>query len=161
MSSQKENVKFVEAALDRLCSNELARTPEGVSIWVAARDMFPNATFPSKIWKHDDPLDSKERNQLAKVMKESSTAEPDDNDQGNNAKSSGIWNSKLHFAWEAILIRLSDATKKEKSKSNSSRLSFADFWADVVDSGCRLVSYCEDIDLTCHYYRWPFCFRLF
>lgn len=132
LSSQKENVKFAEGALERLCSNDLARTPEGVSIWLAAKDMFPNTSFPSKIWKHDDPLDSKERNQLAKVMKESSSAEPDDRDQ-NNAKSSGVWNSKLHFAWEAILVRLSDA-KKEKSKSSSSRLTFADFWADVVDS---------------------------
>lgn len=124
----------MEAALERLCSNDLARTPEGVSIWLAAKDTFPNASFPGKVWKHDDPLDSKERSQLAKVMKESSARESDDREEGNNAKSSGVWNSKLHFAWEAILTRFNDTPKKEKSKSKESRLSFADFWVDLVDS---------------------------
>lgn len=127
----------MEAALERLCSNDLARTPEGVSIWLAAKDMFPDASFPGKVWKHDDPLDTKERSQLAKVMKESSAPEPDDNDKG-NAKSSGVWNSRLHFAWEAILTRVFDTPKEEKSKSKSkSRLSFVDFWVDLVDSECH------------------------
>ncbi|RMJ21808.1 hypothetical protein PHISP_07321 [Aspergillus sp. HF37] len=139
LSSQKASVKFVETALERLCSNDLARTQEGVSIWLAVKDEFPKASFPAKVWKHDDPLDSRERNQLAKIMKDSSTPDPEDREKGNNAKSSGVWNSKLHFAWEAVLARVSDVPKKEKLKSKSketgSRLSFADFWADLVDNG--------------------------
>lgn len=135
--SQSANVKFVETALERLCSNDLARTPEGVSIWLAVKDMFPNATFPAKIWKHDDPLDSKERNQLAKVMKESSSSGPEDREKGNNAKS-GVWNPKLHFAWEAVLTRVPDVSIEEKSKSkpkeSGSRVGFVDFWTDLVDS---------------------------
>lgn len=136
LSSQKANVKFAEAALERLCSNDLARTPEGVSIWLAVKEIFPNASVPSKVWKHDDPIDSKERTQLAKVMKESSASEPDG--QGKNAKASGVWNSKLHFAWEAVLTRVSDVPKKEKSMSKESgtRISFADFWTDLVESEC-------------------------
>jgi DNA polymerase phi len=105
---------------------------------LAAKDEFPKAGFPAKVWKHDDPLDSRERNQLAKVMKDSSAPDPEDRENGNNAKSSGVWNSKLHFAWEAVLGRVSDVPKNEMSKSSSkdsgSRLSFADFWADLVDS---------------------------
>lgn len=136
LSSQKADSKFVEAALERLSSNDLARTPEGVAIWLAAKDLFPNASFPGKAWKHDDPLDAKERNQLAKVMKESSVAEPENETQGNNNKSSGVWNSKLHFAWDAVLSRVSDMPTKEsnKSKKSPSRLNFVDFWTEVVDS---------------------------
>ncbi|PIG85122.1 DNA polymerase V [Aspergillus arachidicola] len=134
LSAQKAETKFVESALERLCTNELARTPEGVAIWLAAKDLFPKVKLPSKVWKHDDPLDVKERNQLAKVMKESSVSEAEGENKGGNPKSSGVWNSKLHFAWDAVLSRLSETSAKE-SKSKTSRLSFSDFWTEVVDNG--------------------------
>ena len=133
LSAQNADAKFVESALERLCTNDLARTPEGVSIWLAAKELFPKVQLPSKVWKHDDPLDAKERNQLAKVMKESSVSEAEGENKGSKAKASGVWNSKLHFAWDAVLSRLSETSAKE-SKSKTSRLSFIDFWTEVVDS---------------------------
>lgn len=133
LSSRKMDPKYVEAAVERLCSHDLARSPEGVAIWLAAKEMFPTASFPSKVWKHDDPLDPKERNSLAKVMKESSAEQSEGENKGNN-KFSGVWNSKLHFAWDAVLSRTSDADAKSKS-SKHSRLSFVDFWVEVVDNG--------------------------
>ncbi|GKZ37240.1 DNA-directed DNA polymerase [Aspergillus brasiliensis] len=144
LAAQKADVKFLDSALEQLHSNELARTPEGVAIWLAAKDLFPNAKFPSKVWKHDDPLDAKERNQLAKVMKESSSADSE-GESGNKAKSSGVWNSKLHFAWDTVIRRLADApTKESKSKGSSSRISFADFWTEVVDNGLFAASSSEE-----------------
>ena len=132
LSSRSMDAKFVEATLNGLCSHELARSPEGVAIWLAAKDMFPKANFPSKIWKHDDPLDVKERNSLSKIMKESSDEETPGESK---AKHSGVWNSKLHFAWEAVLSRTCEEQKDGKSKSSkSARLTFADFWTEVVDS---------------------------
>ncbi|KAL5043349.1 hypothetical protein BDW71DRAFT_210338 [Aspergillus fruticulosus] len=127
LASQRADGKLVEVALERLCSNDLARTPEGVAVWLAAKDLFPGISFVSKVWKHDDPLDSKERNQLAKVMKESSTETDGEGDKG--AKASGVWNSKLHFAWDAAMMSL-NGTKESKS-----RLSFVEFWTEVVDNG--------------------------
>ncbi|GKZ19883.1 DNA-directed DNA polymerase [Aspergillus brasiliensis] len=144
LAAQKADVKFLDSALEQLHSNELARTPEGVAIWLAAKDLFPNAKFPSKVWKHDDPLDAKERNQLAKVMKESSSADSE-GESGTKAKSSGVWNSKLHFAWDTVISRLADApTKESKSKGSSSRISFADFWTEVVDNGLFAASSSEE-----------------
>lgn len=136
LSAQKLEAKFVEAALERLSQHELVRTPEGVAIWLAAKDLFPGASFPSKAWKHDDPLDAKEHSQLAKVMKDSSSIVTGNEGQ-EKQKSSGVWNSKLHFAWDAVISRFIDAPTKDSSKSkksSSSRLSFADFWTEVVDS---------------------------
>ncbi|KAL4929352.1 DNA-directed DNA polymerase POL5 [Aspergillus undulatus] len=133
ISAQKADTKLVETALELLCSNDLARTPEGVAIWLAARDLFPDIKFPGKVWKHGDPLDSKERSQLAKTMKESSSGETEGEGE-KNAKSSGVWNSKLHFAWDAALASLNNVPKESKSKG-STRLSFADFWTEVVDNG--------------------------
>jgi DNA polymerase phi len=61
-------------------------------------------------------------------MKESSAADSEGS-QGNNPKFSGVWSSKLHFAWDAVIRQLADVSAK-----HSSRLSFADFWTEVVDS---------------------------
>ena len=138
LSAKQADAKFVQAALEQLSSHDLVRTPEGISIWLASEDQFPTARVP-KVWKHDDPLDPRERGVLVKIMKESSA--PENNEDGkqennNTGKSSGVWNSKLHFAWDAVLARLSDGSKKEKSKdkaSKSSRLSFEDFWTELVD----------------------------
>jgi DNA polymerase phi len=146
LASQKAGANYVEVALERLCANDLARTPEGVSIWLAAKEAYPKAEFPRKVWKHDDPLDSRERNQLAKVMKESSAADSESGSQGNNPKSSGVWSSKLHFAWDAVIRQLADVSAK-----HSSRLSFADFWTEVVDS--KFFCFCrfpEEPRLTSH-----------
>jgi DNA polymerase phi len=93
--------------------------------------MFPKAEYPAKVWKHDDPLDTKERNSLSKIMKESSAEEADGQ---KSSKSSGVWNAKLHFAWDAVLSRTSDGSSKSSKSSKSGRLSFADFWTEVVDS---------------------------
>ena len=130
LSARKMDAKYLEAVIERLCSYDLARTPEGIAVWLAAKDLFPQTSFPQKVWKHDDPLDPKERNSLSKIMKESSTEESDGQ---KSSKSSGVWNSKLHFAWDAVLSRTSDGISKSKG-SKSSRLSFSDFWTEVVDS---------------------------
>ncbi|KAL4736131.1 DNA polymerase phi-domain-containing protein [Aspergillus similis] len=127
LASQKADGELVEVAIERLCSNDLARTPEGVAIWLASKDLFSDIKFVSKVWKHDDPLDSKERNQLAKVMKESSTETDGEGDKG--TKASGFWNSKLHFAWDAALASLNG------TKGSKSRLNFVDFWTEIVDNG--------------------------
>ena len=138
ISANGASAVYVEGTLERLCSHDLARTPEGISIWIAVSDLFPVAQFPSHIWKHNDPLDRRERGALAKLMKESSGSEDQEGKQGNNTpKSSGVWNSKLHFAWDAVLERVCEDTEKDKSNekpSKSSRLSFENFWTDVVDS---------------------------
>ncbi|PYH44313.1 DNA-directed DNA polymerase POL5 [Aspergillus saccharolyticus JOP 1030-1] len=130
--------KCVEVALERLCAHELAKTPEGVAVWVLAKEAFPHARFPGKVWKHDDPLDARERNSLAKVMKDSSDGKVEEAGEAlpekkKGAASSGVWNSKLHFAWELVLSRL--PVGQESKSKGASRLGFSEFWGDVVDNG--------------------------
>ncbi|EPS32017.1 hypothetical protein PDE_06976 [Penicillium oxalicum 114-2] len=139
LSARQMDAKFVEAAVERICFHDLARSPEGVAVWLAVKDLFPSAQLPTKIWKHEDPLDPKERSSLSKIMKESSAEQNDGDGENKGSKSSGVWNSKLHFAWDAVMSRTSDGAKesdsKSKSKSKSSRLTFVDFWTEVVDNG--------------------------
>lgn len=134
---EQVNVALVEVALERLCAHDLARTPEGVAVWLAAKEAFPSAKFPAKVWKHEDPLDAKERVSLGKVMKDSSdssaSSSASEDGDGQKKGSSGVWNSKLHFAWDVVLGRLAQVPKA-KAKGESSRLGFAEFWTEVVDS---------------------------
>ncbi|OJK00955.1 hypothetical protein ASPACDRAFT_51746 [Aspergillus aculeatus ATCC 16872] len=143
-SSQKKDqvgVKLVEVALERLCAHDLAKTPEGVAVWLAAKEAFPSVKFPAKVWKHEDPLDAKERVSLGKVMKDSSDSSASSGEDGDGQKkgsgaaaaNSGVWNSKLHFAWDVVLGRLAQVPKA-KAKGES-RLGFAEFWTEVVDNG--------------------------
>lgn len=68
---------------------------------------------------------------MSKIMKESGAAASDGETKVSTAKSSGVWNNKLHFAWDAVLSRTS---VEAKDKSKKSRMTFTDFWTEVVDS---------------------------
>jgi DNA polymerase phi len=108
-----------------------------VSIWIAVKDLFPDADFPKSVWKHDDPLNVHEKNVLSKVMRGSSVAAEQPENKTAVKGQSGFWKPRLHFAWDVILTRLCDenlAAKTSNNKSSrSSRISFRDFWNEVVD----------------------------
>lgn len=125
----------METAIEQLCSNDLARTPEGVAIWLTVKDLFPDAKLPSGVWQHDDPLHVKEKRNLSKVMKEAWGSEDSSGKEPGNSRISGVWSSKLHFTWDVILVRLySQGTQEKKEKtSKSARAGFIDFWTEVVD----------------------------
>jgi DNA polymerase phi len=133
LASQKIHAKYAESIVEGICSNELAKTPEGVAVWLAVKDLVPTATLPSNVWKYNDPLDRHDRKTLSKVMKESSAADETAETEGLAKNSSGVWNSKLHFAWDAVLARLYESEATDK-KSKGPRLNFSDFWVEVVDS---------------------------
>ncbi|KAK2786300.1 DNA-directed DNA polymerase [Onygenales sp. PD_12] len=139
MHAQKVDAKFAQSALDALCQNGLAKTPEGVAIWVIAKELFPKLTFPEGIWQHGSPLHVREKATLAKIMKETSESEPEPGKENGKAQNSGVWNPKLHFAWDLLLQRLyiqSQEQDQAKEKSSKETLaSFNDIWTEVVDNG--------------------------
>lgn len=139
LAAQKADVKFAETALGHVHANDMVKSPEGVAIWLAVKDTYPTATFPSNCWKHDDPLNTREQASLSKVMKESSKdADSNQGKEQQGLKTSGSWNPKLHFAWDVILTKFyevsaTNGASKDRS-SKSSRLGFREFWTEVVDS---------------------------
>ncbi|KAK2754662.1 DNA-directed DNA polymerase [Arachnomyces sp. PD_36] len=146
LCARKADLIYVENVLEQLCSNDLARTPEGVAIWLTVKDLFPDAKLPSGVWQHEDPLYIKEKRNLSKVMKEAWASEESSTKEPGNSRLSGVWSSKLHFAWETILARLySQGSQDKRSKSSkSTRISFADFWTEVVDDGLFAASSSEE-----------------
>ncbi|KAL1960089.1 hypothetical protein VTO42DRAFT_261 [Malbranchea cinnamomea] len=121
ISSKKADAKYIEEIISSLCQHNLVKTPEGVAIWLAALDSPLKVKLPSGVWQHESPIDVREKATLSKIMRESS--EPQS--AAENAQNSGVWNPKLHFAWEVILPKLyaQDAS------------TFADIWTEVVDNG--------------------------
>ncbi|EED22061.1 DNA polymerase V, putative [Talaromyces stipitatus ATCC 10500] len=137
LANQEAHVRYCEKMIETIRSNGFVKSPEGVAMWLLVQDAFPNAKLPQDVWKYNnDPLDRHDRRTLAKIMKQVSEAE-------DQSAASGVWNSRLNFAWDAVLSRLADSkpadSKKEKkdkkAEKESSRITFEEFWTEVVDDG--------------------------
>lgn len=118
--------KYVDDILPKIVDHGLAKTPGGVAIWLSIKSKFPNSSpaLSVDVWKKDDPLSTKERSNLAKVMCESVTHEPEDNKS--KKPKSGTWQPRPSFAWNIVLH---EALKRESKPSR-----FRQFWIEVVDS---------------------------
>jgi DNA polymerase phi len=117
-----------EYTLEKLYDAGLAVTPEGVGIWITAKDRFPSMKFPSKPWgQTGNPLDRLQS--LAKALKESSSND-DVKTKGQQANHSGIWNPQLHFVWTIVLAQFANA---QKTKKGGVVAEFANFWKVAVD----------------------------
>lgn len=132
--SKDSNVHYVESIIKQLHESGLAKTPEGIAIWLAAMDYPLPVNLVTDVWHNNNPLHSKERTTLAKIMKESSEPHAEQNGENGAANKSGIWNPKLHFAWDPILARLYASPQGKKAEKSSKQVSFAEFWTEVVDS---------------------------
>ncbi|QDS71801.1 hypothetical protein FKW77_009483 [Venturia effusa] len=116
--------KYIHDILPKIVSHDLARTPGGVAIWLCLKSRFPTSPLPEDVWKKNDPLCTKERPNLAKVMCESVSHESDDN-KAKKAKS-GTWQARPSFAWNIVL--------QEALKRESKPAKFKQFWIEVVDN---------------------------
>ncbi|KAI5293640.1 DNA-directed DNA polymerase [Ascosphaera acerosa] len=138
MAVKQRDLKYAQTVLDLYVENDLAKTPEGVAIWLLAKDELPLLTFPANVWQHGSPLDRKERVTLAKIMKETSiTNEEQEAGKTERQIDTGSWNPKLHFAWRTVLAHLykQPPRTEDGAKKKSGQLAFADFWLEAVDNG--------------------------
>ena len=133
-----------EDTLKKLQETGLAASPEGVGVWLTARQLFPDIKFPSKPWGHSgNPLEH--LSALAKVMKESSSAA--DKENGESAQQTGNWHPQLHFAWEILLHKCIGSTAAGLHDSPAAR--FADFWQVAVDGRSSDISFVGNIFTNC------------
>jgi DNA polymerase phi len=164
LASQNADVKYSESVIEIISSKDIVKSPEGVAIWLLVQDSFPTAKLPQELWKYNnDPLDRRDMSTLVKIMKQASEAE-----EGSQSASTSVWNSKLHFAWDAILKRLHDTKpgddkqeKRDKKKKKESRITFEEFWKEVVDSTYLFLVSRICIQLIFFGYRWAFCLFFF
>jgi len=116
-----------ESTLESLNDSGLALSPEGVGIWLTAKNRFPDMKFPTKPWgQSGNPLEHLKS--LAKALKESSNE--DESDKTKQAKQTGNWNPQLHFVWKVVLAQYAAAAKGKKHGIKSE---FENFWKVTVD----------------------------
>lgn len=117
-----------EYTLIQLQDAGLASSPEGVGIWMTARNRFRDMKFPGKPWgQSGNPL--QHLKSLAKALKESSSTE-DESSESTQAKQTGNWNAQLHFVWNLVL---SQYAREVKSKTHGVLVDFENFWKVAVD----------------------------
>ncbi|KAF2487414.1 DNA polymerase phi-domain-containing protein [Neohortaea acidophila] len=110
----------IQPFIDELVEHKLAKTPEGVGIWLDVKERFPAVRLPKNVWEHEDPLSGKERALLAKVMLETAV---DDDDAP--SKKAGSRQATPSFAWSVLLHRVSAQADVKR---------FRKFWDAVAAS---------------------------
>jgi DNA polymerase phi len=124
-------LKYAQHLVDKLQSNGLSKTPEGVAIWITARTLYPDIQVPTHTWHNDDPLNPKEKATLAKILMETTTNQADKNGPDQTIQR-GMWSSRLHFAWAVVFESILTPQPK--------RVKFAALWAEVIEGKLPLAN---------------------
>lgn len=131
------DVEYASLLVSKVVTFKLANTPEGVAIWLQATSLFPGMTMPKGVWDHNDPLSSKERITLAKVLRDNSSAQSEDGSL--QSDKSGSAQTTPSFAWQVVFARLYQRHKPNKvSPSLHQKMKSSDFekfWIEAVDNG--------------------------
>jgi len=120
----KMKKKLVEKTLEKLVELGFAKTPEGVGIWIAALDRFPDMKVPAQPWRN--PLASSSLQALPPVLKDSGR-EPS-TEHGNKPKQ-GNWSAQLHFVWDLILAHFVKLASEHPEAADELKV----FWKRIVD----------------------------
>ncbi|KAI9876926.1 MAG: DNA-directed DNA polymerase [Pleopsidium flavum] len=145
LARQVFDPSYAQMVIDQLCSNRLAKTPDGISIWLSVQSSFPTVKLPKGVWHEEDPLHIKGKSALAKVLKEASESKkPQNGSEGSRQK--GMWTSKLHFAWDIVLASFFERhSQLGLGHSNPpKRLNFVDFWFEIIDNNLFSASASEE-----------------
>lgn len=134
LHERESTQSLVQVIVEKLHKNALAKTSEGIAIWLAIQRDFPNVQLPSGVWRNENPLHRKGKAKLAKILKEVSSENPSD-DPSEKLAQKGNWNSRLHFVWNIVLTELAKETIADKA---SDTITFGDFWQEAVDGGYSL-----------------------
>ena len=124
---------FAQSTIDLLHSYGLAKTPEGIAIWIVISKNFPLIKLPTGVWRQNTPLCQEEKSKLALVLKEASASDLDSADPDTYKSQRGSWSTNLHFAWLVVMKDLVSDTDTKTLARPSKHLSLRDFWHDCVE----------------------------
>ena len=116
-------VAYAQALINALRENDFLKTPEGLALWTATQERFPDIKFPKHVYHHRDPLNPKERRTIAAILREAGSSS-DDKANG-EVSDKGNWTPRLHIAWEVVLTAA--------SHSNAEQVKFSELWREAVD----------------------------
>lgn len=113
---------------------DMARTPEGLALWLEITANFKDVKMPKKIWHHRDPLSKKEISAVANIMCRHKGSMPQPGSSADQQSSTGARQDTLHFAWDIVVENI---IKKDLSITKQETLRggtlFAQFWNIAVE----------------------------
>lgn len=130
------DICFAQAIIDKLYQNTMAKTSEGIAIWLKLQADFPEVQFPAGVWPDDNPLHRKKISKLAEILKEASPA-TDIDEASVTVLQKGNWTSKTPFVWNVIFAKLANDDFVNGSTTKSKTISFGEFWRQAVDGMLR------------------------
>ena len=116
---EQMDAKQAKSTLEKVANSGIARTPEGVAIWLVALNRFPDLKV--KPWNH--PLSTKALSDLTAVLKESLRNQDEESNGKKNKQPN--WTAQLHFVWDIILAYY--------AKESTTAAELEPFWSQVVD----------------------------
>lgn len=128
-----DSPSYATALLEKLVEYGLAKTPEGVSIWLAVRSRDLDVTYPAKVWHKNDPLNRKERAQLARVLKESGQEPTSQDEDSQRLLKAGAWHAHPKFAWFTVLNAVLARCDNSNASSPPDYEQLNQFWTLFVD----------------------------
>lgn len=132
LSEREGCLTFIQILIDKLCQSGLAKTPEGIAIWLKVQAECPKAELPDGVWRKNKPLHPKEKSKLARILKEAPTGSRSE-DHRERVLQKGNWSPKIHFVWNVILSELIHGRLANGSSIDTRITAFADFWQEAVD----------------------------
>ena len=131
-----KDLKYAQLVLDKLLAKGLAKTPQGVAIWIGVHAEIPSIESPPGVWHHDDPLSRKEKSILAKILMEAPATTSPQNVIESETTANGAWSTKLQFAWDVILTELlhDESQGLQRNAKFAKRMKFFEFWDECIDS---------------------------
>lgn len=123
----------VEAAgltYSALVESGLARSSEGVAVWLTLQAGYPGVAPPRDVWVKESPLNSANLGSLGKVLKEAGEGE---------AQQKGSWNPKLHFVWDFIMGVYFDEEGRWAELRKGGVAEWKEVWRVVVDGELHLL----------------------
>ncbi|KAK5725588.1 DNA-directed DNA polymerase [Elasticomyces elasticus] len=118
-----EYLKSTDGAplIDGLRQAKLLKTAEGVALWLATEDQWPEA-LPKGVWSKKSPMSAEEQPTLKKILLGSLAEDEDDTKH----MKSGTRQAQPNFVWKAVLEWL-----YQRNISHD----FERFWQEVVERG--------------------------
>lgn len=131
-----KDLKYAQLIINELLAKGLAKTPQGVAIWIGVHADFPSIESPPGVWHHDDPLSRKEVSRLAKILIEAPATTSPQNGIESDTTAKGAWSTKLQFAWDVILTELlhDEPQGLQRNAKFAKRIEFSEFWEECIDS---------------------------
>lgn len=140
---------------DALAGSGLAKTSDGVAVWLTLQVCCPKVLPPKGPWVKECPLAKPNLATLAKVLKEAGSKD----EGGGSLQQKGSWSPKHNFVWDLVLeayLGESGEWVDFRGRETSALPTWEEFWKVAIDGkfftryhACLILDHADKITSAC------------